>query len=206
MRHKLGVRVAYPVLNLAMRLLFLLLGPVQSHGRGRVPRRGGLLILSNHLADVDPIVIQLGCPRMIHFMAKSELFDIPVLRTLIKWYHAFPVKRGEPDRGAIKHAIELVSAGEAVCIFPEGQLSETGELQPLLPGAALIVRKAGVPVVCCGLQNTNKVMPYRRLFPRPALCRTHVRWGQARTFENGATNDEIVSWATEELTRLTTTR
>ena len=114
MRHRLSVRLAFPILTFFVRLLFVLLGPIRSHDRNNIPRSGGLLILSNHIADVDPIVVQLACPRMIHFMAKSELFEIPVLKHFIKWFHVFPVKRGEPDRAAIKHAISLVAQGEAV--------------------------------------------------------------------------------------------
>jgi 1-acyl-sn-glycerol-3-phosphate acyltransferase len=112
------------------------------------------------------------------------------------------VKRGEPDRAAIKHAIELLHMGEAVCIFPEGQLSESGLLQPLLPGAALIVRKAGVPIICCGLRNTNRVMPYRSVVPRPGFCFTYAEWGEPRSFSDDATADEVIGWATQELLRL----
>jgi 1-acyl-sn-glycerol-3-phosphate acyltransferase len=92
--------------------------------------------------------------------------------------------------------------GEAVCIFPEGQLSESGLLQPLLPGAALIVRKAGVPIICCGLRNTNRVMPYRSVVPRPGFCFTYAEWGEPRSFSDDATADEVIGWATQELLRL----
>lgn len=206
MKHRLIVRLTFPLMTLFVRVLFYVLGPIRSHDRNNVPRNGGLLILANHIADVDPPVVQLACPRMIHFMAKSELFEIPVLKHFIKWFHAFPVKRGEPDRAAIKHAIALASSGEAVCLFPEGQLSETGALQPLLPGAALIVRKAEVPVVCCGISGTDRVMPYKSVVPRPALRCVHVRWGHAQRFDPDATNEDIIEWATNELKRLTATR
>ena len=90
-----------------------------------------------------------------------------------------------------------------MCIFPEGELSESGRLQPLLPGAALIVRKAGVPVVCCGIRNTNRVMPYRSVVPRPCFCRTYAEWGEPRTFDADASSEEILEWAEGELRRLT---
>lgn len=203
MKHNLSVRLAYPVLKLFVRCLMLVLGPLKVKGRSNVPPTGGLLILSNHLADIDPPVVQISCKRRIHFMAKSELFEIPVLKHLIRWFHAFPVKRGEPDRAAIKHAIGLLHEGEAVCIFPEGQLSELGELQPLLPGAALIVRKAAVPVICVGLRKTNRVMPYRKVVPRPSFGFTYAEWGEPRRFADDASQEEIIGWATDELLRLT---
>ena len=203
MRHGLGVRLAYPVLKFIVRIGIVLFAPLRVKGGHRVPRKGGLLILANHIADIDPPTVQLACRRRIHFMAKSELFEMKVVKHVIRWFRAFPVKRGEPDRAAIRYAIELVKAGEAVCIFPEGELSQSGKLQPLLPGAALIVRKAGVPVICCGLRNTNKVMPYGSVGPRPAFCSTRAHWGEVRTFDKSAKGEEIIGWAESQLRKLT---
>src|SRR5579862_9660938 len=148
--------VVMPVCKTLCRILFWLLGPIKSIGAYRVPKKGPVLILSNHLADVDPIVVQVACHRAVHFMAKSELFEMRLIGRIIRWFQAFPVKRGEPDRAAMRHAIDLLKMGEAVCVFPEGQLSEDGELQELKPGIALIVRQAADPslsVICCGVRN-----------------------------------------------------
>jgi 1-acyl-sn-glycerol-3-phosphate acyltransferase len=195
--------IVLPVGKFLARALFWILGPITPRGAYRVPRKGAVLILSNHLADVDPIAVQVACPRPIHFMAKSELFEMPVLGTLIRWYQAFPVKRGEPDRASMRHAIELLKMGEVVCVFPEGQLSEDGELQELKPGIALIVRQAGVPVICCGVRNTNKVMPYGRVVPRLSWSRVWVEWGEVREFTRENTTEEILEWAKGQLQVLT---
>ncbi len=168
-----------------------------------MPRKGGLLILPNHLADVDPVAIQLACNRPVHFMAKSELFDFPVIKRLIPM-NAFPVKRGEPDRAALKHAIKLLQMGEVVCIFPEGQLSQSGELQELKPGIALIVRSALVPVICCGLRNTQCMMPYGTTVPRPGFRWIDAIWGEVREFEKASETEEILSWVSGQLRDLTT--
>ena len=74
-------------------------------------------------------------------MAKSELFDMKIIGKMIRCFQGFPVKRGEPDRASMRHAIELLKMGEVVAVFPEGQLSEDGELQELKAGVALIVRQ-----------------------------------------------------------------
>ena len=108
-----------PIARVFTAVLLFLLGPVRVRGAYRVPREGGVLILSNHLSDIDPAVVQHACPRAPHYMAKSDLFEVPVLRTLLKVFGSFPVKRGEPDRKALKHAADLLKAGEAVVIFPE---------------------------------------------------------------------------------------
>ncbi|HLK14348.1 MAG TPA: lysophospholipid acyltransferase family protein [Fimbriimonadaceae bacterium] len=155
-----------------------LLGPVRGRNPERIPRKGGVLILANHRADVDPVVVQAFCPRHIYFMAKSELWDMRGLPPFLKFFRAFPVKRGEPDRAALKKAIDLLNAGNAVCVFPEGELSETGEMLPIKPGVALIARQARVPIVCCGLTNTARILPYGKLIPRPAFRSVWIRWGE----------------------------
>lgn len=192
-----------PLARFVSWILFTLLGPTRIFGRRHVPRKGGLLILANHRADVDPILVQISCPRTVYFMAKSELFDLPVLGKAIRGFRAFPVKRGEPDREAIKRAVALLKGGETVCVFPEGELSESGEMLPLKPGVALIVRMAGVPVICCGLKNTNRMMPYGKVLPRPAFRWIEARWSAPMSFESHASADEILDWASKELVTLT---
>lgn len=195
--------VGLPVGRLIAWLLLLVLGPFASWHRRRVPKKGGLLILSNHLADVDPLAVQVSCPRPVYFMAKSELFEMRILGSILRLYKAFSVKRGEPDRTAIKHAVNLLKAGEAVCVFPEGQLSETGQLQELKPGVALIVRMAGVPVICVGLSGTNGILPYGSVIPRPALRVIKAKWGEPRTFTKADETETIMAWAEDQLRGLT---
>lgn len=183
-------------------LLFLPLGPFKVVDRRKVPRTGGLLILSNHISDIDPIAVQYGSPRHVRFMAKSELFSIKVLNWFMIWFGAFPVRRGAPDRVALKHAINLLKAGESVCVYPEGRLSKDGELQPLLPGAMVIAKQSECPMICCYLKNTNKVMPYGTLIPRPSGRRVTIIWGEIRQFDSDASIEEITEWADAELRRL----
>lgn len=190
------------VVGLLWPLMFIL-GPIKVVGRYRMPKTGPLLILSNHLADVDPAVIWYAGTRPIHFMAKSELFDMAVLGKVIRFFKAFPVKRGEPDRQAIKHAVRLLRAGECVAVFPEGQLSEDGRLQPLLPGVGLIAKMAGVPILCCGLKGTDRIMPYGKFIPRPAWGGVSVEWGEVRDFPKGVEVEEIMAWVQSELRQLT---
>src|SRR5688572_25699604 len=116
--------VGYPVTKALLAIGLFLLGPVRIRGRKNVPRSGGLLVISNHLSDCDPAVIGHALPRHSNFMAKRELFDIPILSWIIRTLQAFPVNRGSPDRAAIRKTVELLQKGEAVVVFPEGQLSE----------------------------------------------------------------------------------
>jgi len=191
-----------PFARLLTRGLFALFGPVKVVGAYRVPKEGGVLILANHRSDVDPLLAYYAAPRPVHFMAKSELFDIPIVGKLMRGFGAFPVKRGEPDRQALKNAASLLKDGEAVGIFPEGQLSETGELQELKAGVALVIRMAGTPVICCGLTNTERIIPYGKLVPRRAWKTVRAEWGEPHTFGKDVPAEEILAWITGQFRML----
>lgn len=202
-RHGWFLRHCHPLVVVLLWPLMFVLGPIRVIGRYRVPKSGGLLILSNHLADMDPVVIWYASRRPIHFMAKSELFEMRILGRLIRLFKAFPVKRGEPDRQAIKHAVRLLKAGECVAVFPEGQLSEDGRLQPILPGVGLIAKMAGVPILCCGLEGTQRMMPYGTTIPRPAFGGVRVNWGEVKEFLGEVDVDDIAEWTESQLRMLT---
>jgi 1-acyl-sn-glycerol-3-phosphate acyltransferase len=135
-------------------------------------------------------------------MAKSELFGIPILGGLMRAFGAFPVRRGAPDRASLRTAIQLLKAGEVVGMFPEGALTESGELQTILPGAGLVARQAGVPVICVGLRNTERVLPYGALVPRPGWRRIWAVWGEPKVFHPHDSNDEVVRWIESQLRSL----
>ena len=206
-RHtKFQLRFWLPIGRIFTKILLFCLGPLKVRGNYRVPKAGGLLILANHLADIDPVVVQSACPRAIHFMAKSELFEMKIIGRMQRAFGSFPVKRGTADRAALKLAAQLLQDGEAVCLFPEGQLSETGELQEIKGGVALIIRMAlGVPVICCGLQGTNRIIPYGKMIPRPAFHTVDAVWGEPRVLDKSTSNDDILGWISSELKGLSDT-
>jgi 1-acyl-sn-glycerol-3-phosphate acyltransferase len=191
--------VTLPLMRGLGWVLMTLLGPFRRFGVYRVPKTGGVLVLSNHQADIDPVVVQMACKRPIYFMAKSELFEMKGVRYILKLFRAFSVKRGEPDRTSIKHAVSLLKEGEAVCIFPEGELSPNGELLPLKPGIALVIRMAQVPVICLGIDGSRRVMPYGSLIPRPALHTIKATWGEVHQFAKDANTEEILAWVDAQL-------
>ena len=193
----------FPPGRLLFRVLMTLYGRASVRGAYRVPRTGGVLILPNHRADVDPMLVQMASPRNIHFMAKSELFSMPVLGTLLRLINVFPVKQGESDRGAIRRSVELLKKGEVVCIFPEGQLSETGDLQQIKPGVALIIRLSDPEVICIGLKNTDRMLPYGKLIPRPTWHKVSAMWGEPRKFPKDTPPEEITGWIEGQLRELT---
>ena len=193
---------AYPLTKAILAVGLFLLGPVKIEGRRNVPRTGAVLVISNHLSDSDPAVLGHALPRPAHYMAKSELFAMPVLSTIIRVLQAFPVNRGSPDRAAIRRTVDLLEKGEAVVVFPEGQLSEDGNLQPLMPGVAMIAARSEVTILPVGLKGTAKIIPYGSVWPRPAFGGVTVTFGEAKTFAHNTPASEILEWMSAELLRL----
>lgn len=131
------------------RTILLFLRGMEVHGLENIPASGGLVVASNHKSYWDPIIVGCAFPKKRHifFMAKAELFKIPVLGAIIHRLGAFPVKRDGADRSAIRIAINHLVSGEVVGIFPEGTRNKSeGTLDPHL-GAAMLASKAFVPVM-----------------------------------------------------------
>jgi 1-acyl-sn-glycerol-3-phosphate acyltransferase len=117
-------------------------------------------------------------------------------------FRPFPVKRGEPDRESIKRSVAYLNQGDLVGVFPEGELNRTGRLLPIKAGIALIIRMAKCPVICCGLRETNFLIPYGRRLIRPAFRKVTVEWGEVRRFEEHTSSDEVLAWVESELCQL----
>ena len=157
-------------------------GRWQVIGRENIPLTGGVLLCGNHISYIDPPTLGAGCPRPVHFMAKLELFHVPILGFLIKRVGAFPVKRGSADRSALRTAIELLQGGEIVGMFPEGTRSLDGKLKAPEPGVGLIALRAKVPVTPVALIDTNQLLrPHSFLF---RFSRVKVIYGKPVTLDD----------------------
>lgn len=137
----------------------------QVFGAEHLPETGPVIVVSNHANFIDPIVV--GCSlhqRQVCFMAKEELFRIPLFGGLIRRLGAFPVKRGTGDRGAFRAARAALVAGQVVGMFPEGTRYKDGKIHPLKPGAALLAVETGALVLPMVITGTHQLKPFR--FPR----------------------------------------
>jgi 1-acyl-sn-glycerol-3-phosphate acyltransferase len=123
----------------------------------RVPKKGGVLVVANHLHNADPILLNAAYPRPLHFMAKKEAFNFPLFRLFLRAGGAFPVDRGKADRSAIRRAQATLAAGVAVGIFPEGTRSATRSLQKAHSGAGLLALSSGVPVQPVVITGTERL-------------------------------------------------
>ena len=112
-----------------------------------VPLEGTVIVAINHKSFWDAPLIASILPRKLAFMAKKELFDVPVLGSIFRWADAFPVSRDSGDIGAIKAALKALRAGKAMAMFPEGTRVRKGEPHNAKAGVALIAEKTGAPIL-----------------------------------------------------------
>lgn len=130
-------------------------------GTEKFPEEGGILLCSNHIHALDPPVVGMTSPRTVHFMAKEELFKVPVLGKLLPQVNAFPVKRGMSDREALRSALRILKNGDVVGLFPEGTRSTDGILKKGLSGAGFFALRGNADVMPCAIIGPYK--PFRKV-------------------------------------------
>ncbi|AFZ60517.1 1-acyl-sn-glycerol-3-phosphate acyltransferase [Anabaena cylindrica FACHB-243] len=139
---------------------------IKIYGVENVPQTGPLLVVSNHASYFDPPIVSNCVRRPVAYMAKEELFKVPVLAQAIKLYGAYPVSRGSADRAAIRAALECLDNGWAVGVFLEGTRTPDGRITDPKKGAALLAGKAKVPFLPVSLWGTDKILQPGSSLPR----------------------------------------
>lgn len=137
-----------------------------SRGTQNVPQEGGLIVAPVHLSHIDPPAIACTLPRRVNFMAKEELFKVPIFGGIIKSLGSFPVRRGEGDTEAIRHTIGLLENGAAVLVFPEGTRGDGQMIQEMNKGVTLLAKRTGAWVQPVGIVGTHKVLPKGQSKPK----------------------------------------
>lgn len=140
---------------------------IRFEGVEHVPRAGPLIIAPNHVTYADPPLIALGVGRPIFFMAWKRLFDVPLFGRLIRFLRAFPIDTDSADPSSIREVVNLLKAGQAVMIFPEGGRSRDGRLQRFKPGAFRLACSHGAPILPVTIIGGHEAWPPHRTFPRP---------------------------------------
>ena len=165
---------AWSILRRTVGLLVWLLLRPRVTGREHVPARGAVLIVTNHESWWDIPALGWSQPRSIRYMAKQEIYDNRWLGWLLRWGGAFPVRRGEPDRGALRVVHETVEAGGVVGIFIQGH--RQAELEGAKAGAGRCAVVEAVPVVPAAIRGTGTWRPGRRV---------RIAFGEPRVYERG---------------------
>lgn len=147
----------YGIARGLFRLQFRLMG-WKVRGVENLPPEGPVILAINHVSLWDPIVAASGLPRQVSYMAKEELFSVPLLGGIIRRLGAFPVKRGQGDMSAIRQALAVLKEDRILGLFPEGTRSKTGEIQKGLPGMVLLMEKSKAPIVPVKVYGTRHIL------------------------------------------------
>jgi 1-acyl-sn-glycerol-3-phosphate acyltransferase len=150
--------ILWRLIRVVVRIIFAIIFDVHTVGRQNVPETGPLIIASNHLSWIDVILIPAFLKRRVVYMAKEEAFKARG-GWIVRFFGAFPVKRGEADRQSLRTAEEQLKAGRILCIFPEGTRSKIHKLGQAHAGMGMIALRSGapvLPVVIYGSENSFK--------------------------------------------------
>jgi 1-acyl-sn-glycerol-3-phosphate acyltransferase len=157
----------YAILKPCVLAVMRLLWRVRARGREHVPRSGAVLLVANHSSVADPPLVGAVCPRPVSFLAKAELFAIPLFGGLIRRLNAHPVRREGADLGAMRTALRVLERGGTLLVFPEGTRGQEGVLRPGKPGAGMLAVLSGASVVPVYVSGSGRAWPRGRRLPRP---------------------------------------
>jgi len=149
--------IAWELLRAVAIVIFGIMGRIHLRGRHNVPKKGPYILASNHLSWIDVPLIPAYVPGKVVYMAKEEAF-LSKIGWLVRFMGAFPVKRGEADRQALRAADEQLKKGRVLVIFPEGHRSETHTLGKIHSGLGMIALRAGVPVVPVAVSGSENLL------------------------------------------------
>jgi 1-acyl-sn-glycerol-3-phosphate acyltransferase len=130
---------------------------IRTNGTSHIPEHGPALIVSNHVSYVDALLLMAVSPRPIRFVMDVTIFRLPVMSWLFRQVRAIPIASRQVDAAVMERAFELVSEalrdGQLVCIFPEGRITDNGELYPFRPGLTRVLERDPVPVIPVALRG-----------------------------------------------------
>ncbi len=149
--------IFYRIAWVIVRTYLFIFTRIKVEGRENIPQSGPVVFVGNHPSLWDPVYMAITTKRVVHYMAKEELFHKAGLKQLVTALGAFPVKRGKIDRNSLRTAAKYLENGEVLGIFPEGTRSKNNQMRPFLPGAALFALRSGAPIVPFALKGTEKI-------------------------------------------------
>ncbi len=175
--------------------IILLLGwRMRSIGSEHVPADGAVIVAANHVSYFDPVVLGCGITRPLTYLAKKELFAIPILGTILHGLGSAPTDRSAGGVAAVRTALRVLKEGRCVGIFPEGTRNRSGDA-PQKGGAALLASLSGamvVPAAITGTREVRRMHQIRVIYGEPL----HIpRAGKAD-------RDDLEKWTNEIMRRI----
>lgn len=171
---KIGNPLVWGLLKAMCRIITSCVFDLKAYGARHVPRQGGAMLIANHQSFLDPIILGVQLRRPLSYIAKTELFQSSFLGWLMRSLNTFPVRRGETDVGAVREALRRLREGRILVMFPEGTRSSSRQMGPIQSGIAMLVRRAGVPVIPAVIDGSFEAWPRGE---KPRAHPIRVRYG-----------------------------
>jgi len=149
-------KFAYQFIRKILWLIFTVFFRWDVDGRENIPESGKVVVMSNHISNLDPPILGAVLRRPIRFMAKKELFTNPIMRFILNIAEAFPVDRNKTDIKAFRRALKVLADGEILGIFPEGTRCPEGEPGKPKSGSVMLAVKSKAPIVPVGIKNVKR--------------------------------------------------
>lgn len=128
-------------------------------GEERIPERGSLIVAPNHTSFADPVILQAYFPRHLTYLMTEKYYGLPFLREFFRFWGVVSLREEGWNRDALRRAEEVLAAGRAVAIFPEGAISRDGRIHEARPGIAVLARRAGAPILPVGIAGPERLLP-----------------------------------------------
>ena len=174
----------YSASRFLLRGFVTVLSGWEVRGRDHVPSSGAVIVASNHISYWDPVLVGSATVRELHYLAKEELFRPPIFGPMIRSFNAIPIRRGTADLSGLKKAADVLRAGRALILFPEGTRARDGELHAARPGIGMLAVATGARIVPAYVEHSNR--------PRKWMLRQvklRVSFAPARTWQELAGPD-----------------
>ncbi len=163
--------VVWFVTQMFMRVLFAVWFRYRVRGLENLPKDGGALLLINHQSYLDPLFVPLWMRRPVSFLARDNLFQVPLMGWILRATYVIPINRESPGKSSVRACIDRLDAGFLVGIFPEGTRSSDGAVADFRPGFLAILRRCEVPVVPVGIAGAGQALPRGAFWIRPRSIR-----------------------------------
>jgi len=170
----------------------------RARGAGNLPRTGPVVVVTNHKANIDPVICGMVFDRPLRYMAKKELFGNAALRKLIVTLGAFPIERGAGDRAALTTSLEILEQGGVLLMFPEGHRRRDDAVHEFLPGVGMIALRSGAPVVPMAMDGTQRMvrdgrpgLPALRILVGPPLDLSDLTGRNSKTYQEAARRMQV---------------
>ena len=170
----LAMRLWYWWLYHICRLTAILFFRVRCEGRQHEPLEGGVLVISNHQSNFDPIIVGLACRRRMNYVARDTLFGFAPFRWLCRSLDAIEIDVDGSSLAGFKETLRRLKRGEMVLIFPEGGRTFDGEIDVFKPGFCSLARRSRVKILPAAMEGAFHSWPITRRLPWPTTIHVHL--------------------------------